>query len=481
MRWSPGHSWGKFGCPCLLACLVTATLIAAPSALGHSHPVELTTYGYGNSRLGSSPGPIGISSAQARGLHVAWRANLSGAIDGQPIIVNGVRFRHRRRNLVLVGTGHGEVAAVDVGNGKIMWTRHVGARRLNPGCLSSPDARFGVTGTLVADRTTNLVYAVDVNGRAWAFSLTTGKGVKGWPVRAFSGWPQFDWGGLALSDGRLYIPTASECGNGRYYGSLRAVDLRTHRVRSWFSTRGTGAYGGGVWGWGGESIEAGTGDVFVGTGNGIGGPNEHFAWAEHVLRFSPNLHILQSNYPLRPPFAEADRDFGTAPLLIHRAGCPEQLITFDKDGWLYRYAADHLNAGPRQGVHVASTTNSSIPLYGMAAYDTRSHRLVLTSPTAAPHGRRKGIQSYILNRHCRLVYSWQHGFDNPSAGSAPTIAQGVLYLGSGRNGILRAYRLSNGHELWHRVLRSTIFAAPAAADGTVFAGDWGGHLWAFRR
>ena len=480
MTWCPRYSWGKFGCTCLLACAFAALLIAPSSAPGRGQPVELTTYGYGNSRLGSSPGPIGISSRQTRGLHKAWRANLSGAIDGQPIIVNGVKVGHRARNLVLVGTGHGEVAAVDVGNGKTLWIRHVGSRRLLPACLASPDARFGVTETLVADRAASVVYAVDVNGRAWAFNVSSGKTVRGWPVRAFAGSPQFDWGALALSDGRLYIPTASECGNGTYYGSLVSINLSTRQVTRWFSTRGTGSFGGGIWGWGGEAIETGTGDVFVGTGNGMGTPNEHSAYAEQVLRFTPALHVLQSNYPLRPPFDEPDRDFGTAPLLIHRAGCQEQLVTFDKDGWLYRYAADHLNRGPLQGIQVASTTDSSIPLYGMAAYDPGRHRLVLTSPTAAPHGRRKGIQSYILNRHCRLVYGWQHGFDNPSAGSAPTIAQGVLYLGSGRNGILRAYRLSNGGELWHHVLGPTIFAAPAAADGTVFAADWSGHLWAFR-
>ena len=91
-----------------------------------------------------------------------------------------------------------------------------------------------------------------------------------------------------------------------------------------------------------------------------------------------------------------------------------------------------------------------------------------------------GIQSFVFTRKCHLVPSWQRGFDPPSAGSPPTIAQGVLYISSGRDAVLRVYRLSDGHELSAHKLWATAFAAPTVADRTLIEGDWRGHVWAFR-
>jgi outer membrane protein assembly factor BamB len=93
---------------------------------------------------------------------------------------------------------------------------------------------------------------------------------------------------------------------------------------------------------------------------------------------------------------------------------------------------------------------------------------------------RAGIQTFVLSPHCRLYPSWQQSFDSPDAGSAPTIAEGVLYIGTGRNGVLRAYRLNDGQRLWAAGLGATSFTTPSVADGRVFAGTWRGDLWAFR-
>jgi outer membrane protein assembly factor BamB len=456
--------------------LAMAGLAAGPAAA-----VDSPTYGYGNARLGTSPGPVGLSTKKVKGLHTAWRATLSGAIDGQPLVVNGVRIRGRIRNLVLVATEHGAVVALEVGSGRIVWERHVASKGISPSCQASPDGSFGVTATMVADKPTNRVYAVDVIGRAWAFDLRSGRTIKGWPVFIHKPGNDFDWGALGLSRGWLYVPVASLCDKGRYYGGIHAVNVaHPSQRRHWLTTGFTNAYAGGIWGWGGESIDSRTGNVFVATGNALPLSMEAAGSADRVVQLSPTLRLLKRNYPLNPPFQIDDRDFGTAPVLIQVRGCPLQAIAIDKDGWMYRYAADHIDQGPRQSIQVADITSSTIPLYGMPVFDPVARRLVLTSPASGPNGRRKGIQSYRLTRRCTLVPGWQHGFDSPSAGSAPTIAEGVLYLGTGRNGILRAYRLGNGQELASRSLGSTIFAAPVVADGTVFAADWGGDLWAFR-
>ncbi len=118
----------------------------------------------------------------------------------------------------------------------------------------------------------------------------------------------------------------------------------------------------------------------------------------------------------------------------------------------------------------------------MPAFDPSNRTLVLVSPTS-PQGSplRAGVQAFTLTAACRFATRWQASFDWPNAGSAPTIADGVVYIGSGRNGWLRAYRLTDGRRLWGRHLsRSAIFAAPAVDGGRVFEGDWLGQIWALR-
>jgi plastocyanin len=70
------------------------------------------------------------------------------------------------------------------------------------------------------------------------------------------------------------------------------------------------------------------------------------------------------------------------------------------------------------------------------------------------------------------VQSWQRPFDAPDAGGPPTIAGGSIFISSGRSGVVRVFRLSDGHELWGHGRGSTIFDAPAVADKAVLFGDW---------
>ena len=461
---------------CVVA-LVAAVMGAAP-ARG-----DLTTFGYGNARSGVSPGGVGISVASARRLRVAWRASVGGAINGQPLSVDAVRVGDRFRNLVIVGTEEGEVVALDADTGAVLWRRRLGYRMITPDCEASPNSVFGITGTLVADHRAGRVYAVDVNGRAWALELGSGRVALGWPVQVHPPDGGFVWGALALSRGWLYAPVASLCDSGHYYGGITAVDVaRPGRTRRWLTTSGTDAYGGGIWGWGGVSIDDRTGDVYAATGNSLGTNREDDGHAESVVQLSERLVLEQANDPLHPPFAVGDRDFGTTPVLLQVHGCPAQLVAINKDGELFLYDRNHISAGPRQRIAVAADSPNSIPLYGLPAFDTATRTLVLVSPTAPPGSRlRAGVQAFKLTRDCRLAMHWQQRFDAPDAGSAPTIAGGVVYIGSGRNGRLRAFRLDDGLPLWsQRLSLQAIFAAPSVDHGTVFVSDWSGHVSALK-
>src|SRR4051812_20588847 len=70
------------------------------------------TYHHDNARTGVAPG-----FPAARSLSVAWRADLDGAVYGQPLVVGPVVF---------AATEHDSVYALDAGTGKVIWATHIG-------------------------------------------------------------------------------------------------------------------------------------------------------------------------------------------------------------------------------------------------------------------------------------------------------------------------------------------------------------------
>lgn len=463
--------------------LASASVLAALLTAAGSASADLSTYGYGNARTGSDPAPAGITPKSVKRLRVAWQTRLDGAIDGQPVVLDGLRMGHGRRTVVLVGTGHGEVAALDGHSGKVLWEHRLASRKIEPDCNANPDARFGVTATLVADRKAGRVYAVDVNGRAWALRLSNGTVIPGWPVRVHPKGADFDWGALTLAHGSLYVAIASVCDAGHYRGGITQVTIaRPHTVRHWFSTAGTSAFGGSIWGWAGLSIDPISGDVYAATGNSLGAPNEATGNAEAVVMLSPTLHLLAANHPLEPPFLIGDRDFGTTPVLFQRRGCPPQLVAIDKDGELFLYDRATIDAGPVQRLRVAAQSPGSVPLYGVPVFDSATNTLILVSPTTPPASSlRAGIQAFNLTARCSLALRWQAAFDYPDAGSDGTVAGGVLYLSAGRNGWMRSFAAGDGRRLWsHHLSHAGIFAAPTVDRGTLYAAGWSGYVWALR-
>jgi outer membrane protein assembly factor BamB len=459
------------------AVLAAGVCVAAPAS------ADLSTFGYGNARLGTSPHGAGISLSRVPRLRRAWSTALDGAIDGQPVTADRVRVRGRAGDLVLVGTGHGQIVAVSADRGRVLWRRRVGARRIVPDCDASPDAEFGLTGTMVVDRRASRVYAAGDDGRVWALELRSGRVVPGWPVRVYHSAADFEWGALTLSRGRLYVPVASLCDTGDYHGGIVAIAVaHPRRLIRWRSSTGNGVYGGGIWGWGGVSIDARTGDVYAATGNSLGPLGESAGAAESVVRLSSSLVVEQRNDPLQTPFDIGDRDFGTTPVLLDAHGCPPQLVAINKTGELFLYGRDDIFAGPLQRISVATVSPTSIPLYGMPAFDPATRTLVLVSPANAPGNLlRAGVQAFTLTSKCRLALRWQQPFDPPNAGSAPTIADGAVYIGTGRDGWVRALRLADGHLLWaYHASRQATIAAPSVDHGELFVGDWSGHLSAFR-
>jgi outer membrane protein assembly factor BamB len=470
-----------------IAIVAGAFASASPAANARARPAaasrDWSTFGYSLERLGRNPFERELTSRRAGRLRRVWHTTVPGAVNTQPLIAHRQLVKGRRVDLVYVGTEHGRVVALDARNGRVVWRRRLASRHLVSGCSPSPDNRFGVTGTLTLDRKARRIYAVDARGRTWALAAGTGRTVRGWPVRITTpGTSEMVWGALALSRGRVYAAIASACDNGEYHGGVVSVAVRRpRRIARWDATGGT-ALGGAIWGWGGVAIDRRDGDVYAATGNALWPAEETSGFAERVVRLSRRLRVEQSDAPLRAPFAIYDRDFGTTPVLFRVDGCPRQLVVLNKTGELFLYDRDRLGEGPRQRLQVAAVREGAVPLIGLPAVDPSSRTLVLLTPADSPAaGVRRGIVALRMTASCRLAIRWQQELDPPASGSPPTIAGGVVYVGSGRTGRLRAYSLADGRRRWaRRLAASPVFAAPTVVDGTVYAADWDGGVWAFR-
>src|SRR4051812_10403899 len=148
---------------------VTTAIVLAALAGATPAAADVTTFGYGNARLGSTTATSITAKRAGRLLH-AWRTDVGGAVNTQPLVVGG---------RVLVGEEHGSVVALSARTGRVLWHHRVGTRTITPNCGAGPDDRFGVTGTLVADPKAGRVYAVDARGQAWALRLRDGRTVRG--------------------------------------------------------------------------------------------------------------------------------------------------------------------------------------------------------------------------------------------------------------------------------------------------------------
>src|SRR3954447_1659651 len=303
--------------------------LVAPAVLSVAWP----TFGADLARTGFAAHETQLTPAVAAGLHERWSARLGGVLDAQPVVSG---------SLVVAASENGTVAGIDLASGAVRWRRHLPSGVTK--CHDTPGGRYGVSATPVIAG--SRVYAAANDGRVYALSLRSGKTVAGWPVRALKDSRlEHVWGALALSRGRLYVPSASHCDNAYYHGEVVAIDVRRHRmVARWSAV--PGGHGGGVWAWGGLAVDATRRLIFGAPANAQGRGGEARRYGERVVALDPRLRLLAANRPKVRTYGDAD--FGGHPVLLDAAGCPPLLVAGHKEGALFLYVRRHVARGPLQ-------------------------------------------------------------------------------------------------------------------------------------
>jgi outer membrane protein assembly factor BamB len=486
---------------------------------------DYTTFGYDNQRDVYNPNSTSLTPTTLPSLHLAWQADIGDFnTQTQPILATEVPGH---AGVLFVGGGSGGVYGYDALTGAQIWTQSLG--QMTYTCGGGSQSVFGVGGSAAYDPASKSLYIVDASNSSqngystdtlWRLDAATGAklgSVNFEPpqIPGVTSELNFTHTAVTLSNGVAYVGTSSTCDVSAWRGAVVAINVPAMAVASRFftlwdpqNTRGQGAQpwsGGGVWGWGGVSLDGG-GNVFTGVGNTDQGfsngtlqapyvapDTEYAGYAETLLQLSGGLSYIASNHPIpHNTYSNTanDLDVQGTPLVLtpNGAGCSTMLALQGKSGELNLYNENSLGSGPVQQYQLA-TTNGDDAYLGSPAYSPATgliYAAVATSasPTMLPSGLA------AINPGCgspSFAWNTAFGVDSNSQAtprSVPAVSAGGVVLagsvGAGGGGDLWALDASTGALLSGTPIlhTSSTLRVPATIDGKwVFVLDNAGDLY----
>jgi outer membrane protein assembly factor BamB len=434
------------------------------------------TYGFDLARTGYNPVETTLGVSNVGNLHEVWSFDLHGTAANQPSYASKVMIEGHSVDVVYQGASNGFFFAIRADTGQRIWRRFTG-RGVSDGC-----GTYGISGSSPIDRTRNLVYVPGGDGRVYAFDLATGRPASGWPI-AVTRDPahEYVWSAPTLANDRMYVPVASYCDVTPYYGRVVEISLAppARVAGAFFVTDDPTVSGGGIWGWGGASVDEANGDVYVATGNALFDP-ESYGYSDQIVRLTAGLSVVAANYP---GLNFTDVDFGSTPVLYQAPGCPPQLAAQNKDGHLFVYDRDSISDGPVQSVLTADF-NISGPI-GLVAYSPVANMIYMNNPAPSPDATYSaGMLAFKVQADCMLALAWQQPYGGGvfhNTMGTPTVANGVVYAGDGAvvPSHLRAMDASTGQVLWQTSFANANYSTPIVLNGHVFIATYDNHLHAY--
>jgi outer membrane protein assembly factor BamB len=375
--------------------------------------------------------------------HVAWTANVDGAVYASPLIVAG----H-----VLVATENNTVYSLDEFTGAVVWQQRLGqpvdASTLPCGDISPVT---GITSTPAADPSAGRLYVVAfVSGYhhvLFSLSLVDGKIVGQQDVDPPGSHPtvQQQRGALAIGSGYVYVAFGGLYGDcGQYNGYVEAVPLGGGTVLSY---RVPSSREAGIWSTAGPTVAA-SGSVYVVTGNGAS--LSSFDYSNAVVKLSWDLGTVESYFAPSNWISlnDSDTDLGSVgATLLPSLG---MVVAIGKEGVAYLLKADQLGGigGEVASRRVCSGAWGGTAWSGSTVFIPCADGLVALSVTPTTIG--------VL---------WKAG--HPTLGS-PIVAAGVVWGIEPSSGTLCALDLTSGQVLYSTQLGTAKhFSTPAATEGYV--------------
>lgn len=464
----------------LLGFFALLVVLAACSGGGTTAPVptagpvafnDYTTFGYDNQRDVFNPNSTAITPASIANLHLAWQVPIGQSKDyntqTQPMLATNIGGH---AGLLFVGGGLGNVYAYDALTGTALWTRNLGVEQYT--CDGTP-ANFGVGGTVAYDPASRSLYAVgNANGGINApaantlYHLDADSGtilgqVNVAPVNLGPTDLNFSHSSVTLGPGGLaYVGTGATCDISSWRGRIAAVSVPAMTLAHTFFTIWNATTqpwgGGGVWGWGGVSLDF-SGNVLTGVGNADTGattrgtivapfapaPSENSGNAEAFIKLSPALALEDGHHPIPDPVYgstpdAADLDVNGTPVVFkpNGAGCDPMAALQAKSGALYVYDTTRIANGPVAHYQLAPPTYGD-PFIGDPAYSPATGLIYAPVPVGAGSLYPPGM--IAVNPGCgRPAVTWHTAFgpdsdlngDSASRSVPAVSAGGVVFVGT---------------------------------------------------
>ncbi len=473
---------GATGSPKTVAVSLTVTDPAPPPPPSSADWLQVD---HDAERTGFASGETALGPAEARTLGQAWATTVDGKVTAQPLYVGNITAGGQSRNVVIAATSGASIYALDADTGAIIWRRNFGTP---PSNCAIPGG-YGFVAPPAIDKSRNRIYAVSEDGVLRTLAMADGTDAAAGVAIITNPQTNRVWGGPTLiGSSTLYVSTASDgCDSPPWRGRIVKVDVggaSPSLTKQWDVVPGIAAPsgGGGIWGYGGVSVDSATGRVYTATG--ADSVEAYTVYADRLVALSSDLNLLGSYEPFHPtnyPCSgdPCDVDFGATPVVFTPVGCPTMVSAGNKNGVLYVTRAATLAAsGPAEQAIQLNPANDwlgSGGVGGVPAWDPTDQMLFVSDVGPGFGGTAGGMVGLKVNADCTLSVAWSKtlGID-PNPDSTPTVANGVVYVGEGATGKLAAYNAKTGDPLWTSSAGGAGYAAPIVANGMVYQGIWNG-------
>ena len=404
--------------------------------------------------------------------------------------------------------------AIDAATGAVLWKAFLGATRpyFNGGCYDMPTGVWGIGGTPIIDVQSGLIYAVS-NGYAHARLVADGSAAPGWPLYLFDPLLNHNYGGLALLNNVLYVTVASHCDIAPFYGAVlpihasvdvaagvRPAVLNSSTMSPFYPipvANQSEYYAGGIWGSGGVVIApvaqlGGGASLFVSIGNAAAFGNESggngnpavqaLFLGESVVRLSPSLAV-QTHFKSPAIYNSDDNDIGASPAVFTpspSSGCGVTLSVAEQKAGLL-VVNDAATQANIQELQVSSSGGDGFQT--TPTYDAvRNLLYVANQQDGDDPSFGVGLLAFAVTPSCVLSLAWRcdatSGASTRYPWTSPTLANGVVYVGTGGHRTVAACSADTGELLWSAaVTTGDALSSPIVANGVVYAPDftYGAH------
>jgi len=460
----------------LALCGIALILSAAGSAATSADPNAWTSYGFDN-QLGNAIASHALTPRTVPKLRLEWSQQLDGPVFASPLAANvdGDPF-------VFAATEAGTVYAIDATTGQIVWQRELGT-------VATPECgTWGITSTGAIDLARKTLFEVGADGALHGLDLATGEDRAPYPVTLVENkLYEYVWGGLRISADRLYAGVASYCdagppGGPMPEGRLLAVPLDQPGEPSVWDPVPGPANMGGMWGWGGVSIDPDDGRVFTATGNSFVFSEEcscyvdNAGYGNQIVALAPDLSDVRDHDDPGIP-STGDSDFGAAPLLFQPKECPPLAAANNKDGALYVWNRDRLADGPLLRLPLG---DGIAPFIGSPGWSATTQMVYAAQSVIREDGRRlgNGVTAWHVDPGCGFRPIWQAVLGDGNQ-ATPVVVGNVLFATGGKPGGFYALNAANGKQLWSFPTEGRTVAGVISVGGQMFGADTAGVLYAF--